>query len=103
MFSLFIKDLPWSDPIHQTVCAYHVLHSVRTRLKQTGLSYRWETIRERLRMHTRETTRLQTHEEKTIHIRKCSHPEPFQAMVYDALNLEHVPCKPKKVVIEQNL
>ena len=94
------KEIPSEAHIFITVSAYHVLHSVRTRLKQAGLVYRWKTIRERLWMHTRETTRLKTQEEKTIYIRKCSDPEAFHTTIYDALNLEHVPCRPRKVIIE---
>lgn len=94
------KQTPSDAHIFIAVCAYHILHSIRTRLKQTGLGYRWETIREMLSTHTRSTTCLRTQAEKTIYIRKCSQPEAFHTMIYDALNLEHVPCRPTRVIIE---
>ena len=94
------KEIPSDAHIFIAVCAYHILHSVRTKLKQTGINYRWETVRELLWTHTRGTTRLKTQAEKTIYIRKCSELEAFHTTIYDALNLEHVPCRPKRVAIE---
>lgn len=85
-----------------TVIGYHVLHSIRTKLKQLQINCRWATIRKLLSTHGRVTTRLKTQSGKTIYIRKCSEPEPFHTTIYDALNLEHVPCKPKRVAISQN-
>ena len=82
------------------VIGYHILHTIRTRLKQAGLNYRWETIRKLLSTHGRVTTRLKTESGKTIYIRKCSEPEPFPKTIYDVLNLDYLPCKPKKVTIE---
>jgi len=82
-----------------TVFAYHILHSIRTRLKQVGINYRWETIREWLSTHSRVTNRMRNKEGKTIYIRKCSNPEYFHQTIYDALNLDYVPCKAKKIVI----
>jgi len=82
-----------------TVVGYHILHSIRTRLKQVGLNYRWATIRKLLSTQGRVTTRLETESGKTIYIRKCSEPEPFHKTIYDALNLDYVPCKSKRVTI----
>ena len=84
----------------KAVIGYHILHTIRTRLKQAGLNYRWETIRKLLSTHGRITTRLNTESGKTIYIRKCSEPEPFPKTIYDVLNLDYLPCKPKKVTIE---
>ena len=84
------------------VIGYHILHSIRTRLKQVGLNYRWHTIRKFLSTHTRSSNRQNTIDGKTIHMRKCSHPESFHKMIYDALHLDYVPCKPKKLMVDQN-
>jgi len=35
------------------VIGYHILHTIRTRLKQAGLNYRWETIGKLLSTHGR--------------------------------------------------
>ena len=85
-----------------TVCAYHLVHSIRTTLKQAGITYRWETIRDLLATHGRVTTRMKTKGGNVIYIRKCLEPEPFHTTIYDALHLKYVPCKPKKVTLTQN-
>jgi len=85
-----------------TVCAYHLLHSIRTTLKQSGITYRWKTIRDLLATHGRVTTRMKTKDGKVIYVRKCSEPEPIQKTIYDALHLKPVPCKPQKVTLKQN-
>jgi hypothetical protein len=83
-----------------TVVGYHILHSIRTRLKQVGLNYRWSTIRRWLSTHSRVTTQLKTESGKTIYIRKCSKPEYFHKTIYDALGLDYIPCKPKRVTVK---
>ena len=82
-----------------TVISYHILHSIRTLLKQNGIHLCWSDIRERLSTHCRVTNRLKTQEGRTIYIRKCSEPENFHRIIYDTLNLGHVPCKQKKLTI----
>jgi transposase len=88
--------------IFLTVIAYHILHSICTKLKQLKFNCCWATIKQLLSTHGRVTTRLETQSGKTIYIRKCSEPEPFHKTIYEALNLDHVPCKPKKVALPQN-
>jgi transposase len=81
------------------ILAYHILHSIRTRLKQVGINYRWETILGKLSTHFRVTNRMKSREGKTIRVRKCSNPEVFQKTIYDALQLDYAPCKTTKVII----
>jgi transposase len=81
------------------VLAYHILHSIRTRLKQLDINYRWETILGKLSTHIRVTNRMKNREGKTIRVRKCSNPEVFQKTIYDALQLAYAPCKTTKVII----
>lgn len=80
-----------------TVIAYHILNAIRSTLKQNGLRFRWKTIRMLLSTHTIGTTKLNTSTGKTIHIRRCSEPESFHKLIYDALKLGYVPCQPKKL------
>lgn len=90
------KDTRSDGHLFITVLAYHILHSMRTNLKDKGIAYRWKTIRKRMATHTILTSRIKNHEDRTIYVRKCSDPEPFHKMIYDALGLHHLPCKPKK-------
>lgn len=83
-----------------TLLAYHLLHSIRSYLKQSGINMSWRQIRDRMSMHCRLTNRIKTKEGHTLFIRKCSEPEDFHKTIYDALRLDHVPCKTKKYMIK---
>jgi hypothetical protein len=85
--------------IFTTVIAYHVLHSIRTCLKEYGINTSWSYIRDNLSTHCRVTNRFKTKDGRITFIRKCSDPEEFHKMIYDALSLEHIPCKSKKLTI----
>jgi len=82
-----------------TVVSYHILHSIRTLLKQVGINMGWSGIRERLSTHCRVTNRITTQKEKTIYIRTCSEPEDFHRTIYDGLKLSRIPCKLTKFTI----
>jgi len=85
--------------IFTTVIAYHILHSIRTCLKEFGINTSWSYIRENLSTHCRVTNRFKTKDGRITFIRKCSDPEDFHKMIYDPLSLEHIPCKLKKFTI----
>ena len=79
-----------------TVLAYHLLHSIRTRLKERGYSYSWPTILDRMASHCRVTNRMETEKKDILFIRKCSQPESFHKKIYKALGLPEMPCRTKK-------
>lgn len=83
-----------------TLLAYHLLHNIRCYLKQKEIRLSWSKIRDRMSTHCRITNRLRTQVGETLFIRKCSQPENFHKMIYDALGLDHTPCKTKKYVIK---
>jgi len=70
-----------------TVLAYHILHSIRFKLRKVGIHHNWETIRTLLSTHVRVTTTMKRKDGKMIHVRKSSRPELFHKEIYDALNL----------------
>lgn len=74
-----------------TLLAYHLLHSIRTCLKEHGIHMSWQQIRDRMSTHCRLTTRLETKDDYTLFIRKCSEPEEFHKVIYDALKLKNCP------------
>jgi len=82
-----------------TVLAYHVLHAIRFKLRKKGIHDSWSTIRERLSMHTRNSTTQKREDGKVIHIRKSSRPEPHQKVIYDALNIAPVPGRMVKKIL----
>ncbi len=79
-----------------TVLAYHVLHSIRYRLKNNGINYSWETIRKNMRTQIRVTTSMKTRTNKIIRVRKTTNSEPFHKMIYRSLNLSISPTKATK-------
>lgn len=83
-----------------TLLAYHLLHSIRSSLKEKGINSSWRKIRDRMSTHCRVTNRLKTQSGDMIFIRNCSEPEDFHKMIYDALRLEHNPSKSKQYRIK---
>jgi len=82
-----------------TVLAYHILHAIRSKLRMKGIHDNWSKIRERLSMHTRNSTTQIREDGKVIHIRKSSRPEPHQKVIYDALNIASVPGRMVKKIL----
>ncbi len=74
-----------------TVLAYHILHTIRFRLRSQGINDSWTTIRKKLSTHVRITTTMKRDDGKIIHIRKSTRPEPFHKKIYDALGLPSRP------------
>ncbi len=83
-----------------TLLAYHLLHSIRSCLKQKGIRLSWRQIRDRMSTHCRLTNRIKTKAGHTLFIRKCSEPEDFHKTIYEILGLEHIPCKTKKHMLK---
>jgi len=83
-----------------TLLAYHLLHSIRSSLKQSGMNMSWRQIRDRMSTHCRATNRFKTKAGHTLFIRKCSEPEEFHKTIFDALRLDHLPCKSKKYLFK---
>lgn len=83
-----------------TLLAYHLLHSIRSSLKEQNIHFSWRKIRDRMSTHCRVTNRLKSKTGDMIFIRKCSEPEDFHKMIYDALHLGRSPCKTKNYKIK---
>jgi len=74
-----------------TLLAYHLVHSIRLRLKDQGIHDSWETLRRTMRGHMRITTTMRTRLGDTLHIRKAARPEAWQQTIYKALGLSQNP------------
>jgi transposase len=79
-----------------SVLAYHLLAGIQRELRQKGVSYRWETIRNRLSTHTRVTASLTNNRGERIHIRQTTDPETFHFEIYRALGLPVNPLRAKR-------
>jgi len=82
-----------------TVLAYHVLHTIRCKLKNKGITSSWTTIRRKLATHQRISTTMKREDGKTIHIRKSSRPELLHLQIYQALNLSPQAGKTIKTIL----
>jgi transposase len=82
-----------------TVLAYHVLQTIRTKLKTYEITYSWSTIRNMLSTHYRVTTSIRRSDGKMLYIRKTAKPEDCHIKIYDALGLPHRPGKITKTVL----
>jgi len=81
-----------------SVLAYHILHTIRYKLKQHGIDASWETVKQDLRMQCRITSTMNCQDGKKIHIRKTSSPTPRQLEIYHALGISASPGKTEKSI-----
>ncbi len=71
-----------------TVLAYHLVHTIRYRLKQAGIHDSWTTLRTILSPHNRVTVSMQCENGNTVHVRKSVQPDPEQDKIYSVLGLK---------------
>ena len=93
------KEVRCDGHIFITTLAYHLLHTIRFKLRQRGVQFCWTTIRNQLSTQVRITTTLKRKDNKVVHIRKSSKAEPSHRLIYDALNLSYQPGKVVKTVL----
>jgi transposase len=82
-----------------TVIAYHLLHTIRYKLRQKGVRFCWATVRKQLSTQVRITTTMKTKDNRVIYIRKSTKAEPTHRVIYDALDLPHQPGRTVKTVV----
>jgi hypothetical protein len=82
-----------------TVLAYHLVHSIRVRLKQAGIHSSWSSIRKLLSTMCRVTVSMQCKNSETVHVRKSTRPEPKQQEIFSALGVKSYPGKTVKTTI----
>lgn len=81
------KDARIDGHLFITLLAYHLVHFLRTKLKDKGIHDSWESIRQLVENRQRVTVSVKRENGKTIHIRKTTRLEPHQVPVFDALGL----------------
>lgn len=82
-----------------TVLAYHLVHTIRFRLKQEKNHSSWSTIRKFLSTHSRVTVSMQCKNGSTVHVRKSARPDQKQQEIYSALGLKSHPGRTVKTTI----
>jgi len=93
------KDTRCDGHIFITLLAYHLLHTIRFKLRQKGVRLCWTTIRRQLSTQVRITTTMKRQDGKVIRIRKTSKAEPAHQGIYDALNLAYQPGRRVKTIL----
>ncbi|HDH53344.1 MAG TPA: hypothetical protein ENH24_02540 [Nitrospirae bacterium] len=92
------KEVRCDGHIFITLLAYHLLHTIRYKLRQKGVLFCWTTIRKQLSTQVRITTTMKRKDGKVIRIRKSSKVEPSHQSIYDALNLPYQPGRTLKII-----
>ena len=82
-----------------TVLAYHLVHTIRFRLKNSNIQSSWESLRKILSSQSRVTVSMQCKNGTTVHVRKSTRPEPDQQEIYSALGLKSYPGRVIKITI----
>jgi len=85
------KDSRIKAHLFVTVLAYHLLNSIRHRLRDRGHLARWSTIRAKLSTHVMSTVSMKTESGGKIAIRTPSSPEVPVRDIYRALGLRLSP------------
>ena len=93
------KEARCDGHIFITVIAYHLMHTIRFKLRHKGVKFCWTTIRRQLSTHVRATTTMKRKDNKVIKIRKSSKTEPTHEVIYDALGLSHRPGRTVKTIL----
>ena len=82
-----------------TVLAYHLVHTIRFRLKQMDNHSSWSSLRKILSTQSRVTVSMQCKNGSTVHVRKSTRPEPNQQEIYSGLGLKSHPGRSIKTTI----
>lgn len=78
-----------------SILAYHVLQSALYRLRLSGLSISWDTLRQRMSSQARVTSSMRLPEGGQIHIRTTTTPEARHREIYCALGISSSPATRK--------
>ena len=82
-----------------TVIAYQLVQVIRRRLRQTGETASWDTLRRILEGHQRITATFTRADGRTLHVRKATRAEPPQQAIYDALGVDPEPGGIRKTIV----
>lgn len=82
-----------------TVLAYHLVHTIRFRLRQNDISSCWTSLRKILSGLCRVTVSMQCKNKSTVHVRKSTLPESSQQIIFSALGIKSHPGHTVKTMI----
>ena len=82
-----------------TVIAYQLVQVIRRRLRQSGETASWTTLRRVLEGQQRITATFRRADGRTLHVRKATRAEPPQQAIYDALGVGSAPGGIRKSIV----
>lgn len=82
-----------------TLLAYHLVHTIRFRLKQADIHSSWSSLRKILSTQSRVTVSMKCKKGNIVHVRKSTRPEPKQQEIYSALGIKSHPGHTTKTTI----
>lgn len=85
-----------------SVLAYHLIHSIRYRLKEADITSSWSVLRKQLTGQNRVTISMQCKNNEVVHVRKSTRPEPRQQIIYSALGVCPLPGRTVKRTINKS-
>ena len=88
--------------IFLSLLAYHLIVTIRRKLKKHGICDSWETIREKVQSHAIVKTNLIT-EQDAIYLRQTSEPDEYQKLIYQSLGISLKPLKAEKTIIKKDV
>ena len=91
------RDETTSAHIHITVLGYHILSGILKNLRMAGIRLNWQSIKEVLATHRRETVTMNSHDDRIIDIRSCTEVTKEQYEIYNALGIKQTPL-PRQII-----
>ena len=82
-----------------SVLAYQAVQVLRSRMKRTGASDSWTSIRRALKPLQRTTTTFTRRDGRTLHVRKTALADDQQAVIYHAMGITAPPRNVRKTVV----
>lgn len=81
--------------------AYHLVHSIRYRLKKAGINSSWSDLKKQLTGQNRVTVSMHCRNDDVLHVRKSTQPESRQKKIYSALGLCPLPGRTIKTTVKE--
>jgi transposase len=85
-----------------SVLAYHLVHTIRYRLKKADIDSNWSSLRQQLIGQNRITVSMHCKNGDMVHVRKSTRPEPRQEEIYSALGICFHPGMTTKKIINKS-
>lgn len=85
--------------IFMTLLAYHILYTIRFKLRQRGVRFCWATVPTQLSSQNRISTTMKQKGGKAVHLRKSSRAELSHRTIYGALSLSTQPGRLIKTIL----